>query len=335
MELSQIIRYIGESGYHNEVNSLASQFSGIMLLETALTANLAATYRNILSIAPGALKELAELYFSRYDIENVMLIMRGCQFGIHPDRIRPVLIPAGILKPAYLDYLLSLSSLPELMKALKEWDYSSIILERLKNGYQKGIFASIENALYFAYYRNLLLDARSGIRGGDAIIPHLKFEIDIMNIRNIFRLRAGSRVSDITPFIIPGGYQHPADFQRLYLTNERDEFVRELTRIGIISILTDALRNLRCDSNICEADAADIVWQRWAAHKTPLYTVMLSVNTMLLHHLDGLATRHPFSVMPIIAYLEHKRYEVMNLRAIARGKQFGVKPDFIRQHLVI
>jgi len=62
---------------------------------------------------------------------------------------------------------------------------------------------------------------------------------------------------------------------------------------------------------------------------------MLSVNAMLLHHLDGLARRHQFSVMPILSYLEHKRYEVMNLREIARGKQFGVNPDFIRQHLVM
>ncbi len=335
MELSQIIRFIGESGYHEEVHTLASAYSEIELIEHALTRNLAHTYQSILKIAPGALHELAELYFSRYDIENIMLILRGCQFQIPPERIRAVLIPAGVLTPAQLDSLLSLRSIREIAEHHSSWVYGGIVSERIADGYRRGLFASLENELYKAYYENLLTDARFGIRDGDVMLPHLKFEIDIQNIRNVFRLRAGSRIADITPFMIPGGYLTPEDFQRLYMVSDREAFVNELSRAGIIAILTEALRNLRCDESICEADAADVVWRRWAARKTPLYTVMLSVNTMLLHHLDGLARRHPFSVLPIISFLEHKRYEVMNLRAIARGKQFGVSPDFIRQHLVM
>ncbi|KAF5091892.1 V-type ATP synthase subunit C [anaerobic digester metagenome] len=335
MELSQIIRFIGESGYHEEVHTLSSQYSEISLIEHALTANLAATYRNILSIAPGALRELAELYFSRWDIENVMLIMRGCQFHIPDDRIEAVLIPAGVIEPSCFTHLLTLRTIQEIAENLPSWKHHSLISSKIASGYRRGLFAELENDLYLAYYQNLLFEARYGIRGGDVIVPHLKFEIDIFNIRNVFRLRAGSKVSDITPYMIQGGYLSSQDFQRLYQVTDREEFVRELGRAGILSILTEALRNLRCDESVCEADAADVVWRRWAAHKTPLYTVMLAVNGMLLHHLDGLSRRHPFSVLPLLSYLEHKRYEVMNLRAIARGKQFGVSPDFIRQHLVM
>ena len=335
MELPQIIRFIGESGYHEEVHTLSSAYSDIELIEHALTENLAKTYRSILSIAPGALRELAEQYFSRWDIENVMLILRGCQFHIPGDRIRAVFIPAGVLDPPALDHLLTLRSIHEIADHLSSWVHHDIISARITDGYRRGLFASLENELYLAYYDNLLSDARFGIRGGDVILPHLRFEIDILNIRNIFRLRAGSKVSDITPFMVSGGYMTPEDFQRLYGVTDREAFVSELSRAGILTILTEALKNLRCDENVCEADAADVVWRRWAAHKTPLYTVMLSVNTMLLHHLDGLARRHQFSVLPIISYLEHKRYEIANLRAIARGKQFGVNPDFIRQHLVM
>jgi V/A-type H+-transporting ATPase subunit C len=135
--------------------------------------------------------------------------------------------------------------------------------------------------------------------------------------------------------MIPGGYRTPNDFQRLYGVTDREEFVNELSNAGILALLTKALGTLRCDKSVCDTDAAEFIWSRWAAHKTPLYTIVLAVNTMLLHHLDGLARRHQFSVLPIISYLERKKYEVMNLRAIARGKQFGVNPDFIRQHLVI
>ncbi len=335
MELSQFLRFIGESGYDEEVHTLSSSFSEIERIEQALTRNLANTYRNILSIAPGALHEMAERYFTRYDIENIMLILRGCQFQIPPERIRAVFIPAGVLTPAQLDHLLSLRTIREISEHLSSWPYAGVVSRVISEGYRRGLFASLENELYLQYYENLIADARFGIRGGDVILPHLRFEIDIQNIRNVFRLRAGSRMADITLYMIPGGDLPPEDFQRLYTVSDREAFVSELSRAGIISILTEALRNLRCDASICETDAADVVWRRWAARKTPLYTVMLAVNTMLLHHLDGLARRHPFSVLPIISYMEHKRYEVANLRAIARGKQFGVSPDFIRQHLVM
>ncbi len=335
MELSEFIRFIGESGYHEEVHTLLHSYPEIELIEQALTKNLAKTYRNILSIAPGGLHDLAERYFTRYDIENVMLILRGCQFQIPADKIRAVLIPAGILDPIKLDQLLALRSVTEIISHLSSWTGHDILSSRISGEYKRGTFASLENDLYIAYYSNLLTDAKSGYQGGDVIIPHLRFEIDIQNIRNIFRLRAGSNVRDITPYMIPGGYRTPNDFQRLYGVTDREEFVNELSNAGILALLTKALGTLRCDKSVCDTYAAEFIWSRWAAHKTPLNTIVIAVNTMLLHHLDGLARRHQFSVLPIISYLERKKYEVMNLRAIARGKQFGVSPDFIRQHLVI
>lgn len=335
MDISQIIRFIGETDYHEEINSLSSSLSGLILVEAALSGNLARTYRSIIDIAPGAIKELTVQYFSRWDIENVLLIMRGCQFAIPSHRICDVLIPAGVISKNQLEELLTLSSIEDVVKNLIQWEYYHIVADALAHGYRKGMFAELENRLYQAYYKKLLDEALFGIRGGNMVLPHLRFEIDITNVRTVFRLRAGSRTSDIRPYIIPGGNQHIEDYQRLYLVDDRDEFIREMERARILKILTEALRDLRCDQSVCEADAAQVIWRRWADRKTPLYTVMLAVNRMLLHHLDGLSRRYPFSVTPVLSYLEHKRYEVLNLRAIVRGKQFGVNPDFIRQHLVM
>lgn len=335
MDITQIIRYLGEIAYLEEINLLSARLSGISLLEAALNRNLAATFRNILLISPGALKELAELYFIRWDIENVLLIMRGCQFNIPPDRIREVLIPAGSIAPSTYEKMLQFPTLGDIPDHLDGWQYQNIIRTRLDRGYRKGIFAELENELMKMYYTDISLEARFGIRGGSAVLPHLRFEIDILNIRNTFRLRAGSRVHDIRSFIIPGGNLHADDFQRLYLIDDRESFVAEMDRAGILAILTQAIQRLTCDPSVCKPDAAEMIWNRWAERKTPLYTVMLAVNSMLLKHLDDLSRRNPFSVLPILAFLEHKRYEILNLRAIARGKQFGVNPDFIRQHLVM
>lgn len=335
MDLSQITRFIGETEYQHEVNQLAGSLTGIDLIETALTRNLAETYRSVTSIAPGALHELAERYLARWDIWNVMLVLRGVQFGISPDQIRQVLIPAGGISPRKIDALLSVRSTIEIVEGLKEWDLYPVLKETFEGGYHKGLFAKIENALYMSFYANLYRDARSGIRGGDAILPYLRFEIDIVNIRNLFRLRAGSRAGDITPYMIPKGNLHPEYFQRVYPIEDRQQFINEMQQTKILPILMTALQEIRCDKSVCEMDAADLIWKRWEARKTPLFSTMMAVSRLRLHRLDQIARRQQFSVLPILSYLEHKRYEVMNLRAIARGKQFGLDPDHIKRYLVL
>jgi len=335
MDLNQITRFIGETEYSSEVNDLAGFLSGIELIETALTRNLANTYQGVISMAPGSLHELSRRYLARWDIWNVMLLLRSRKFQIPDSQVRQVFIPAGEISPARIESLLSLKTSGEVVRALEGWELHSVLSEGFSQGYRKGVFAAIENALYLAFYSNLYRDARSGIRGGDAILPYLRFEIDIINIRNIFRLRAGSTLDDIRSYMIRGGNLSPEFFQEMYHVNDRDEFINGMRRTQILPIVVKALQDVRCSQEVCEADAAEVVWSRWRERKTPLFVIVLAVNRMRLHRLDAIARRHPFSVLPILSYLEHKRYEVMNLRAVARGKQFGLEPEYIRKYLVM
>jgi V/A-type H+/Na+-transporting ATPase subunit C len=82
-------------------------------------------------------------------------------------------------------------------------------------------------------------------------------------------------------------------------------------------------------------NAADYFWKRWERREKPQYSIMMAVQRYRLHRLDDIARRYPFSILPILSYLEHKRYEVNNLRTIARGKQFGLESDQIKKYLNI
>lgn len=335
MDINQISRFIGETEYQNEVNDLAGSLSGIALIEAALTRNLSETYQSVIKILPSSLHELAERYLARWDIWNVMLLLRSKQFGIPADQIRPVLIPAGGLSPTLLDSLLSRDSMCGVVEGLSKWELHKVLSEICSEGYRKGLFAEVENSLYIAFYTNLYRDARSGMKGGGAILPYIRFEIDIVNIRNLFRLRAGSKTEDIRPFIVPGGNLHPDFFQRVYLTEEREQFIDEMQQAKVLPLLMSAIQEIRCDTSVCEMDAAELIWKRWSERKTPLFSVVMAVSRLRLHRLEQISRRYPFSVLPILSYLEHKRYEVMNLRAIARGKQFGLDPDHIKRYLVL
>jgi V/A-type H+-transporting ATPase subunit C len=54
-----------------------------------------------------------------------------------------------------------------------------------------------------------------------------------------------------------------------------------------------------------------------------------------LAQMERLSKRYPFSIYPVLTYLESKRIEVYNLRAIARGKERNLSPELIRQYLVM
>jgi V/A-type H+-transporting ATPase subunit C len=54
-----------------------------------------------------------------------------------------------------------------------------------------------------------------------------------------------------------------------------------------------------------------------------------------LAEMETMSKLNPFSIHPILAYLEKKKYEVFNLRALARGKESRLPPDRIRGYLVI
>jgi len=131
MDLNQISRFIGETEYQNEINELAGSLSGIALIEAALTKNLAVTYQSVVEITPGALHELTERYLARWDIWNVMLVLRSRQFEIPAEKIRQVLIPTGGIRPGKIEMLLSMRTINDVIEGLEGWE----LYPNLKEGF--------------------------------------------------------------------------------------------------------------------------------------------------------------------------------------------------------
>ncbi|HOV68410.1 MAG TPA: V-type ATPase subunit, partial [Methanoregulaceae archaeon] len=103
MSLPEITRYIEELEYKTEIDELAPSFSGVDLLEVALSWNLAKEFQRVLALTPGAMAGFTGAYLQRWDIANVLTVLRGRTQGFRPGKIKEVLIPAGSLDRAVLD----------------------------------------------------------------------------------------------------------------------------------------------------------------------------------------------------------------------------------------
>jgi V/A-type H+-transporting ATPase subunit C len=338
MSTGEIINLLMKTEYRREVAELAHDFSGAQLLEEAVSINLARSFQRAISTAPGHLHGLIEEYLVRWDIANVMAIQRGITHHVPQQQVRNLLIPAGELNISFLGRLLEQDSCDSVVDALQDWALYPVLAEYHGSCRERGGFARMENELYKQYYAGLLRLAASGNRGRSSLIGYIRFEIDIMNMKNLIRLHCVKERCDIgvvERHLIPGGYLPINQFDRIYGMETEEEFVRAFLQTDIVPVLTQAVRELRQDPNFSSEDAAELIWQRWHQRKGPIHEVEMAVTRVRLRQLEKLSKRYPFSALPIIAYLERKKYEVFNLRAIARGKAFRLPPERIWKYIVL
>ncbi|SDK15614.1 V/A-type H+-transporting ATPase subunit C [Methanoculleus thermophilus] len=339
MSIPEIITHLGrQEDYRQDIVSLAHEFTGAQLIEEAVNQNLSRSFHHATAIAPGDLQTLTREYLARWDIANVMAILRGTVHNVDRQQIRDLLIPAGEIDDAHLNHLLSLASCSEVIDGLRGWRFYPVLAEQYRACGEKGVFAQFENELYREYYTKLLNLGTSGCSGCQEMIAYLRFEIDITNMRNLLRLHCAEEACDITTIertMIPGGRIPLSLLQRLYGIETEGEFLNVFLKTDIAPVLAQAVRELRQDPDFSSTDAAELVWQRWHERQRPVHEIEMAITRIRLHQMEALSRRHPFSVLPVLAYLERKRYEIANLRAIARGKAFGLPAERIWQYIVV
>jgi len=317
MELSEIIRFVGETNYKKEIAELATVCAGtdLDLLEMALSWNMAKEFHKILEIIPEGLRGFTSAYLRRWDVQNVINILRGKAQGMKTGKIKEVLIPAGDMDREFLDRLLAEDSVEKVASALSGVKFYPLVRGTLASGIADESLMNLENELIKQYYHDLIDEAGSGVKGGKVFLDWLRMEIDFQNIQNLFRLRHSREKGDVLPLMIPGGRISVEELVRLNGIEDLKEFIDGLRARAVHEPLQAALEEFR--------------------KERPIHEIEIALTRALLRQMAFLAKLQPFSIYPVLTYLEEKRYEVANIRTIARGKKVNLRPEEIRGYLVI
>ena len=315
MSISEITRSIGETEYKQEIDELGTTFKGIDLIEVALSWNLAKEYQKIQDITPGTLKQFTRVYLRRWDIQNVLTIIRGKMQGVRTGKIKEILIPAGSLDRLALDRLLAEESPDRIIEMLKDHRMYPVLAREYPAAKESGSFSRMENELYKNLYANIIQDARSGVKGGATFLSYIQLEIDIRNVKTLFRLRVDTVDEDVREMFIPGGTLTVSDFSSLHSVKDQNEFIDMLKA----NIRNDALHTLLDELK----------------GKKREHDIDARLTRVQLEQMERLSKRNPFSIHPILVYLEKKKYEVFNLRALARGKESRLPSEKIVDYLVM
>jgi len=307
MDLNEIARYLEETEYKKEIDELAFKYSGVDLIDHALSLNLSRIYSKLIRISKGLPRDLIALYLRKWDFWNIKNILRGKTFGSSDEEIEVTLVPAGEFDEEFFKSLLVKESIEEIVNAFRGKPFYGI-LEKILHGAR---LSEVEDELDKFYYTSI---AKLSAESLDAkyFIDFIRMEIDIVNMKTILRLKKeGIHVDEIIPKIIPYGYQLSEDEARKLSAMEIEEIYKAIENYWFVKDIKEAILT------------------------QPISRIENALTKVWAERMIKKASNYPLSILPVLSYMLLKKIEVDNLRIIARGKESGMGVDEIKEQLVI
>lgn len=303
MEVSQIARFLGEGNYKGEIESLSRTYRGVDLIEHSINENLGNTYHKLLKMSGKKASSYAFAILTRWDIHNIISILRGKYSKSTEYEIEKTLIPIGELPFSFIISLVKINSYEDVIKKLKKLDKFDFLLET------KGI-ADTESELFKMYFKSTLANFKKEKKS--LFVEFLRTEIDILNIKNIMRMRRyGFALKEEQKNMVEGGLFFSIDDLSSLLRDSDIDFLKKIkkTPYGII------------------------IEKHW--QEKTLFYLEESLEKYLMKCAKEQFIGDPFTIMPVLHYIISKKIEVENIRKISRGKASNIEKKIIEDSLVI
>ena len=303
MEVSQIARFLGEGNYKEEIDSLSRDYRGVELIEHSLNKNLGNTYHKLIKMSGKKASAYAFAILTRWDIHNIISILRGKYSKATDYEIEKTLIPIGELPFSFIMSLVKNYSYEDVIKKLKKLEQFNFLDETKE-------IADIESELYKNYFTNVLEKFHKDKKS--LFLDFIKIEIDIINLKNIMRMRRyGFTLDEEEKNVIDGGLYLNADNLSFLLRSKNEDFLKLIKKTPY-----------------------GIIIEKHFSEPT-LFNVEESLEIFLMQYAKKQLKGEHLSIIPILHYIYLKKIEIDNIRKIARGKASNLEKEVIQDGLVI
>ncbi len=312
---SAIARFMEESEYETEMNTLGTRHSGVNLIEYALNRNLSKHFDDLLTWSEGPLYGYIANYLRKFDAWNVKTVIRGIYTDADTTDVEDDLIRTGEFSARTLDRLLEATTIEDAIETLDGTIFGGPLEDAYEDFQSSDVLVPLENAVDRAFFAHLL----DNIGQPEPDTPtalyreFLEAEIDFRNLRNALRIARSGAEIDPGEYFIEGGRLFDAEELRTLASNT-DELVTAIRESSYGTELGDALDELESATSLIGFEHA--------------------LDTALLEYSQKLSNRYPLSVCPVLSYILAKEREVENIRAIARGREAGLSVDEIETELI-
>lgn len=312
MGLNELIRFLEEGQYKQEIDQLAAKHTGATLLELSLNANLAKTLNKLLSIShKKELRFVLATYANKWVFANLKTVLRARINRLPPDSLS-ALIPISPTTEPFCQRLLEADD-AAVARTLHE--VAGLDLPASRKHLAERNLLALENALDRSHYEQLsAFTHRVRASRKDPLKEFFHLTVDLMNLKNLLRLKAT-------------GAEPAAIRSTLVLDPEMNKKYRVLwdhfIRARDIAAMRKAAKGSRFADLLSGADLADLpAFER-------------SIERYLLAYSFRLLRKKPLSVSPVFGFLLNKELEVRNIRLLLHAKSLSLPPEFVSGNLVL
>ncbi|HTY08100.1 MAG TPA: V-type ATPase subunit [Candidatus Edwardsbacteria bacterium] len=305
-------KWLETSPYTADWQLAKARYDGLEAAEWAFENNFSGATGLLLKIAEGAPGRLVALLLRRWDLANLLAVVRGIALEWGGAEIARSLWPAGGLDHVRLKELAELPSLRAVADTLATWgdDFAGPLGASLDRYQRDKELAAVELSLQRSYYAQAFRELRGIGHDRGMLRAIFRREVDLANAKALRRLMAKPDLTAAAAqaYCIAGGATlTPAVFAALADPKGRGRTLRALRTSPYHALLNGG------DPVALEPQFDRAFWRECAR----------------------LYRRRPLAVDVVVGYLWQKYYELVNLRLLARAKFYGLPAEAVRQQLFL
>jgi len=292
------------------------QGSAIHAIEVALRTNVAEVFARLLAAAPVEPRRLIALQLNRWDVANVVALLRGKLAGVEPHEALAGVLPIGELKEAQLREVAAESDVERLADALTTWNYAIGFALRpaIRHCNAPSDPRALERTVYRAYFDWALSQLAVGNPHHALVAECIRMHIDLVNVISI-----------------------------LTFIREGEEAVQpELVESGTLS--ATVLRELHSCETI--EDAFETLADTWLGpgvekgiltygQSQSLGVMERFLEEVAVERACRLFRQDLLGMAVPLGFIWRKYSEYVNLRLLARGALFKMPSNVVRLEMVI
>jgi ATP synthase A1 C subunit len=314
--IEEFLSALSKTPYKSVVEEAYATSHGLECAENALAIDMVKITEDLKKYYSDKSTEYMQLILSRYDLMNVMVILRGLIHQIAPVEIKRSLVLNGIIPNTIMMTLAESLNITDAINKMISFQlpYSVPLMQFLRE--KKAI--SSENVNRFLrqwYYRNLFSHLDLKDENGQILSEEIKTEIDCVNLLTIIHwktIKSNEQLvmNELIAEMIPNGHFSIQKLEKVARNSTIKEIILSIKTFPFYSSLNQALIEYDQARQVSSFENA------FDAYQAKNHIRLIKSN--------------PLGVGVPIGFLAYKNIEIRNLRWIAYGIHFGFEAQTIK-----
>lgn len=209
----EFLKTLSSTSYRKDVDAFSALYKIPDLVEVVLNAHAMRMVRNVYMAVPPAAHDFIIAYTSKWDVENIKLILSSKKLGYSVESTETFLmvqrnVPVGVISgPISMDEyktIIAQKDIESVVAALARHGYGTVLMKYLDEALRTGDISEMIVALDIAYY-DRLVSALKFYNGDEGLlIRYIRDMIDIKNVTSVLKAISFG-YKDVGNYLVRGG----------------------------------------------------------------------------------------------------------------------------------